>query len=527
MRTITKQKGITVFNFVDSINGIQTLVPDTVRITTDGGRTWDIKSLFHDTTWQPLAIKGTSTYFIASMYGDNDKILRSDDYGYTWDTVYTFPTIPLTGVIYGDLCHLYVQSPIRAYLNNDSIRGVFESTDRGKSWHKIKDLIGNDWFRFYFRNNVLFIGENRIGSTPEYANSLWRYQLPPNKPTMIVDNVTLSAKECNTSDTLIAIAAVNQCDGEKVILDTLFTSGSSAFTVSHNGDGREIVWDTIRVQYTPIDSLTDIGQIHLRLRLKGNTFDTVITLTGQNITPHQDISFTPVLTASNLIAGKEAECNVYSSNRIQDRGLDKVTFDLTYDDDLLEAASITAQNGMSATYTSPIITNGVARLPITITGNNMTIDSLAPMVTVKFRTYLTDTTLSTIELSTITLNDDNPDYKNCTLSAIGNSTTFTQASVCGDSTIRAFIQTGKLIDIVSISPNPTNGNISVAFESFSNNNAQLQLLDELGKVVYDETLLTKRGVNEHSVVIPKHWSGTFYLRLQMGKEVVTGKFVKQ
>lgn len=87
--------------------------------------------------------------------------------------------------------------------------------------------------------------------------------------------------------------------------------------------------------------------------------------------------------------------------------------------------------------------------------------------------------------------------------------------------------TGKLIDILSIRPNPTSGDATISFTSFTNNKALLQLLDELGKVVLEETLSTKRGANEHTIAIPKHWSGTFYLRLQMGKDVVTGKFVKQ
>lgn len=513
--------------FGDNQNGIISSygADNIVLLTSDGGLSWREVDLEGD-LYQPVAIKGSSDYYAireAGLNNNTGEFLHSSDAGQTWQIIYKYwdsSYLSVTGCVqYGVDRSLFFQTAF------DNSEGIMMSLDSGKTFYSVCGPTNEVDTKFYVRDSFIYAGDTHGGlwlnTTGIGSNST---------PQLSKDTISLSSEFCNVREDTLIFTLFDSCNCRQAELLEASVSGSNRFSVAGGTVPRTIVPnDTVRIIYTPDpnSSATDNATLNLKLKLGWKVFDTVITLTGKNISPHQDISFTPVLTANNLIAGKEAECNIFSSNRIQDRGLDKVTFDLTYDNDLLEVAEITAQAGMSATYTAPIVTNGIARQPITITGNNMTIDSLLPMVSVKFRTFLTDTTLSTIELSTINLNDDNPDYKNCTLSATGNSTTFTQASICGDSTIRSFMLTGKLIDILSIRPNPTNEDATVSFESLANDKAQLQLIDELGKVVLEETLSTKRGANEHTIAIPKHWSGTFFVRLQIGKDVVTGKLVKQ
>ncbi len=346
-----------------------------------------------------------------------------------------------------------------------------------------------------------------------------------------LNNQFLYSSNCNAVEDTLIFTLFDSCNGRQAELLETSISGSSRFSVAGGAVPRTIVTDdTLRIIYTPDpnSALDESASLRMKLKLGWKVFDTVITITGRNITPRLDITLTPTLTTNNIIAGDAAECTVYSSERIENRGLNSVSFDLIYDDDLLEVASIISQNGISATYTNATVTNGIATLPLTLTGTDMTIDKNAPLVTVKFKTYLTDTTLSTIELSAIQLNNNDATYKNCTLSATGNSTTFTQASICGDSTIRNYLVTGNLpLFISSLHPNPTTGDVTVDFTSLLEREATLEVLDDLGRVVYEEKLSAKHGMNNHTIPIPKHWSGTFFLRLQMGKDVITGKFVKQ
>jgi hypothetical protein len=499
--------------------------------SSDKGKTW------HDVfmpngeivdCWQPYADNKRNLWYLAEQGDGNtptpSSFYASTDLGESWKLMHKFDFFyysdfdvnsfdnckgAVNGAVSGDDSgYVYLQ-----YING----GMIRSADTGKTWTSICGP-SNKWdTRFTIFNNTIFAGD---------TNGIWALDLLTPQGIQITPLVSIPGSNCGYTRSPVYFTSTYYCSSS-VVLDSISSGGSSAFTLLPNyRRGMISGMDSVFIDYVPQTS-SDAGYVIFHFTENGIRRDTTVTIIGKIVSPHQDITLTPQLTINNLIAGKEAECKVFSSNRIQNRGLDKVTFDLTYDNDLLEAAEITAQAGMSATYTAPIVASGIARLPITIAGNNMTIDSLLPMVSVKFRTFLTDTTLSTIELSTIILNDDNPDYKNCTLSATGNSTTFTQASICGDSTIRSFMQTGKLINILSIRPNPTNADATVSFESFTNDKAHLQLLDELGKVVLEESLITKRGINEHAIAIPKHWSGTFYLRLQMGKDVVTGKLIVQ
>ncbi len=123
--------------------------------TTDGGHSWN--SIGHDSTsYQPLAIPGTKTYFANTVWGT---IIRTDDAGDTWRVIYSFPPqyrlkngedgYTSSGCIRGTLDSLYVMLPSGCYL----------SIDQGVSWKYLcgqPDLILPDQ-RFYVKNNQVYI----------------------------------------------------------------------------------------------------------------------------------------------------------------------------------------------------------------------------------------------------------------------------------------------------------------------------------------------------------------------------------
>ena len=83
-------KSLVVLAFTDGNNGLMSwgdYNPASWWRTTDGGHSWNT-ILFDSTCWQPLAIKGTQTYFAMTPAG---AIFRTDNGGDTWDSLYTFP----------------------------------------------------------------------------------------------------------------------------------------------------------------------------------------------------------------------------------------------------------------------------------------------------------------------------------------------------------------------------------------------------------------------------------------------------
>ena len=493
--------------------------------TSDGGNSWNTITIPYSEAYTPIGVLGTSIFYAICELALDDshhgKVIRSNDGGITWQELYHYQSsnpAPVTGTIQlGKDGYLFFQT------TPSETAGIMMSQDSGITFASICGPTNGQDTRFYVRDTFIYAGDAFGGlwlnTTGIGSNST---------PQLSKNNILFTSELCNVVEDTLAFTLFDSCNGRQATLLEASVSGSNRFSVTSGAVPRTIVPnDTVRIIYTPDpnSSATDNATLNLKLKLGWKVFDTIITLTGRNITPHLDVALTPMLTANNLVAGKEAECSIFSSNRIQDRGLDKVTLDLIYDNDLLEVASITAQTGMSATFSAPIVTSGIARLPITITSNNMTIDSLLPMVSVKFRTYLTDTTLSTIELSSIQLNDDDTDYKNCTLSATGKSTTFTQASICGDSTIRSFMMTGKLIDILSIRPNPAKDHISIEVNALGKQSVVVEIFDALGNRQSQFASTLTVGNNVVTAPLSKFPSGAYIVRITAGTETTSARFI--
>jgi photosystem II stability/assembly factor-like uncharacterized protein len=482
-------------------------------LSNDGGLTWNKGSIL-DESFQPLAIKETSTYLTISEITNN--ILRSDDKGKTWDTIATFPQdYSLSGCIVGDLCHLYVQ------FNGN---GTWESTDQGRTWTKITDLGGYRDTRFYFYNNRLFIGGTPHYTPPIQSGSFWRYDLPPNKPTILADNFLLSTICGIAKDTTIPIAAINQCDGEKVIVDTIFTSGSTAFSLPRYPTPKEITVDSLHIHYDPVSTQAETTFVHLRFRLKGNTFDTIMTIRGSGVQPKETVGFALSRPQSSAKAGNTTDVKVSPIRTIANKGLNEISFDLTYYGDVLGIPQVSAGRvGLSVTQGAETRTGKFATLPIKITGSNISLDSMQALASMKFFVYLSDSTATPIALSNVHLNQTDPDYERCTLSATTDSTRLQVDLLCGDSIIVEYLRGNPLpLRIVSLKPNPAQDELSIELDAAEGGVVQMEVYDELGKRVMQREVTFAKGRQQVTITTADLPEGMYSVR--MGN--VSGRFVK-
>lgn len=80
---------------------------------------------------------------------------------------------------------------------------------------------------------------------------------------------------------------------------------------------------------------------------------------------------------------------------------------------------------------------------------------------------------------------------------------------------------------LSVYPNPFNTDITIAIENFSSNNALIQIIDNLGKIVF-ETTIAIDGLFTEQVVYPQNLkSGVYTMRLTGNDSVITKQIVKQ
>ncbi len=254
--------------FTDSIHGLATTYPTGgYSSTTDGGLTWQglIQAV---EAWQPLAIKGTRTYFIC---GEGARqIQRSDDDAKTWRLIHQFPAaLDLTGDIRGDLSAMYVQSK----------NGTFYSIDQGVTW---TDYCGpkNDFdSRFY-----------NIGSDTVYAGTLegqlWLNPFGVKKNNLLLQFpkvFDLISQGCLNADSLFRFINLSNCLTVK-ILDLEIVSGPGSKTFSFKTPIFPVILDSlgdsIKITYTPDNSSADSAQFFVKYSVGGEIFQTFVKLRG-------------------------------------------------------------------------------------------------------------------------------------------------------------------------------------------------------------------------------------------------------
>lgn len=274
-------------SFTDSLHGLMTIFPANIggyySATTDGGLTW--KDLPQSAeAWQPLAIKGTHTYFVCAEGAR--QILRSDDDGRSWTLVHVFPaTLDLTGDIRGDLSSLYIQSKL----------GTFYSVDQGVTW---TDYCGpkNDFdSRMYaIGSDSLYAGtlDGQLWLNPfgvKHNKSLLQF---PKSPFDITSGGCLSA------DSIFRFTNLSNCLTVKLLSLSVvpgpgaktFTFKKPIFPVTLDSTG-----DSLKIRYTPDNSSTDSAQFEIKYSVGGEIFTAFVWLRGFvkpgfNVTLSNDIN---------------------------------------------------------------------------------------------------------------------------------------------------------------------------------------------------------------------------------------------
>lgn len=150
------------------------------------------------------------------------------------------------------------------------------------------------------------------------------------------------------------------------------------------------------------------------------------------------------------------------------------------------------------------------------------------MLRLYMKAYLTRDRTAQLTLDEVNFNQD-VTFRDCMLPTLKATDTvsFVVNEECGDSTLRAFLNSKPVLELLSIFPNPTSGDVTVSYSTLLDQDINLQVSDFIGKVQIEETLSPQIGINNYTIPIPSNWGGSYYIRLQMGKDVVTGKFVKQ
>ncbi len=200
--------------------------------------------------------------------------------------------------------------------------------------------------------------------------------------------------------------------------------------------------------------------------------------------------------------------------------LDSVSILLRYDTDVLSFKESKAHIGWNITF----VQEEDRKLWIKCVRDHSIIPQQLALLSLTFQGNVARDTTTFVTVDSVYYNQGQ--INNCELLAT-EQVAVNITNGCGDRELRSFILSTPVLLIQSIYPNPTNNDITVEFYSAINHPITVQLLNDIGLQFYEQQYSAMQGKNILMLHLKPDASGTIYIRLVMGRDVVTGKFVKQ
>jgi len=302
---------------------------------------------------------------------------------------------------------------------------------------------------------------------------------------------------CASADTVLLFSFFDSCSNAQSTLVSISGQGSSAFSFGSSSPIPRTIHfnDSLIIVYDPQSPSYDTMVLFLKFNLEGKDFDTIITLSGAGRMLKENVQFIPSLSANAVSAGSSVDILIKPNKPISGKALQSISFDLNYFGDLLDYQGQNAGAGYSVMIATPKHNGKVEVLPVTITGNDLSLDPNNPIADLKFMAMVTDTTSTPITISNLKLNGADPDYQNCILSADTSATNFTEVYLCGDSTLSKYLRTGNILSITSIHPNPAQDEVEIELHSAIKQDVNFEVFDALGARVFSVAQNITGGAN--------------------------------
>jgi hypothetical protein len=206
--------------------------------------------------------------------------------------------------------------------------------------------------------------------------------------------------------------------------------------------------------------------------------------------------------------------------------LNSIDLEITFDDNVLTNVSCTPQNGWSIASQSSSF--GKTKLRIT----QPPITAVSPgtiLLKVQYRATVGDVDHTTLELSRVIFNSLDPEFEGCTFGSltVDGGVAVHVNSVCGDPTIRNYLNKSPILGSLAIYPNPTSGaNTELHLALAEVANVRVRLYDAIGNAL-TVTQFSDLGVGEHSLPlgIGNRPNGMYYAMIEVGGERVMRKFI--
>ncbi len=514
-----------------------------LNYSTNNGRTWS--SYFMDTAGK-TATTGLfcfphCTDIIRTFDADiNDvySIVYSKNFGATWDTINQ--GIEMGAWITGNGCVLYFSN---AATNQHNQTGPFRSLDHGKTWI---NFLGPDFDEIDDRDylNMSIVGGGAvIYAGGDIYGNVWK-SVDGGDGTLSADALkssiftflslysgrtdTLFGKKCNPMIANIVFnnTSCNYAHFDKITIDGL-DSTEYRTNVKHHL-ACENIPDTIVIKMMP----TFVGVRNITIHSHfiddefctiDSIFDLTLLTTSGKISRLQ-LAKDNITRHTAATSGSIIPIDVYYSKENYYENVDSLIFTLSFND------------GMTFNHDS--VASGWKEIRRELTNTNVKFilqrnDPNPPHSDSFILRAYCQATLSKehtgiVSLDEINFNQDTT-YRDCMIASLSSSDSLVidiTNNICGDSLLRNFMRTGKVIEITSIHPNPAQDEIEVDIQSKINQNMKIEVSNVLGVTEFSTMKNISEGWNKIHLSTYNMPLGVYIVRLSSNLQTLSQSFVK-
>ncbi len=545
--------------------------------STDGGITWT-KIYQYNGTNNPLAVTGTVQYgtdhalFFQTIQSNSEGIMMSLDSGYTFNSLcgptntldtrfYVRDSFIYAGDKYGGLWlnTTGIGSNSKPIVSTDSLRLIqtncsstsniltftlFDSCNGRQADLLSTSVSGSSSFAITSGDNPRKIHpEDSITVSYKTSNSRdtgllhlkfklgWKefdtvvsligsYEPPRTVflPSVSDTSLTLESSLCYGKEQFVHYLLSDTCLGTQGELLSATVIGSTNFQITIGTDSVGVIYNGAGY---------DTATLTLKFRIYEYEYDTVITLYGIPSPSRDSVSFTPRFAEQDVTAGGVTNLVIEPSKAVLGKGLSEIEMSVSYNGDILErVAEATQIPGASIAGINETVANGITTTTLRITGSDLLLDPSQATANIRFRTYLSDTTITPVTVTT-KLNPQDSNYERCTLSANTSDTNFALTLLCGDSLLSRHLGGKPILTIISVKPNPARDEVTVEFEQSENGDMTIEIYDMLGTSVHRVVTHSAKGQNTKTLHLADLPSGSYILTLRTPSGTSSKLFTKE
>lgn len=520
---IDNQKSNGIY-FTDDLHGIVTMGPNNPQpngnrcfFTQDGGLTWQRSWDFIE-AWSVYGLKNTKTFFLAPEgdNGSNRDIMRSDDGGFSWRSVYTFPdNVDMTGHIDGRGNVLYIQVQ-----DQSNMPGLFRSDDLGANWkfvggpdHEedsrfcLAGCDGNIVFAFDLQGNIYKTNDG--GDSTLTTNNLPILTISP-------DTLFLTSTNCQPGRATIRLSNYyTDTSCSKLFIDSLFFESTNEFTLDTTNKltiGSPNYADVPVTFQTSNDTII-LGNLHIKARNNSRSIDTILTIIGKG--SQAPTPYIPAL--ASVSAGQELRIPIFIQPTVDTFTMNSFDAAIRFNTDILSPDGYINENGNIKTATVTSTTTGAHIYGEFVSAVTESDDVTKPIISLRMKTTLSIEKSTGISMDTFSINEGAP-LPLC----ITPQSAFSLSDDCGDSVLSEYMRSGNIPTIISVRPNPLTGpNLEVTIYSPNETSLRLELVDMSGTSVgaYGSPPMPfTKGEHTVKLNVNNLQTGTYYVRLTDGNK---------